>query len=104
MKNLKLNYDGCGINASGLPQVLAGSLRIFTAARHHKDNGGGFVLEDAERRRIGELMAAAPEMLALLRQGLTPKHPADNRGPCLCSGCEWNRAAMALIARAEGRA
>jgi hypothetical protein len=41
------------------------------------------------------------EILAHLKAGLSPEHLSDYRGPCLCSRCEWTRAAKALIAKTQ---
>jgi hypothetical protein len=57
---------------------------------------------DAEETRANaRLIAAAPDLLELLRRAPKTDHPADDRGPCLCSSCAWSRDALALIATVE---
>lgn len=49
------------------------------------------------------LIAAAPDLLALLKSApftLHPLNPNDSDGDCRCSGCEWVRAARAAVAKA----
>lgn len=50
------------------------------------------------------LIAAAPDMLAALQMTDLNLHPADNRGPCLCSQCAFRKAAKAAIAAATTEA
>ena len=54
-----MNYDGHGINRDD-------GTRILTWQRKHADNGGGYVVPDAEARKLGPVFAAAPELLAAL--------------------------------------
>lgn len=61
-------------------------------------------VSESEGNGNAHLIAAAPEMLEALKAAPKTNHPADNRGPCLCSSCEFSRRALGLIARAEGRA
>jgi hypothetical protein len=60
---MKLRYDGHGLNRADGPQ--AGE-RLITWQRAHAQSGGGYVATDAERRELGPLLAAAPDMLAAL--------------------------------------
>lgn len=46
---------------------------------------------------------AAPNLLAALKMSDLSLHAADYRGPCLCSQCEFRRAAASAIAEAEGK-
>ena len=90
MNKPELSYDGCGINSREHG-------RIFTAARHHKDNGGGFILDDKERERVGVLMASAPELLEALKDllAILPYYEHKDRAKV--------EAARQAIAKAEGR-
>lgn len=54
-KGERFTYDGCGINAEG-------GERLFTAARHPERDGGGYIQADEDRKRSGELLAAAGEL------------------------------------------
>jgi hypothetical protein len=49
------------------------------------------------------LLGSAPELLAALKTSDLSLHPADERGACLCSQCEFRQRAAAAIAKAEGR-
>ena len=53
----------------------------------------------AERDRLRESNA---ELRAALKLTPLDEHPADERGPCLCSQCAFRRAARAAIAKVEG--
>lgn len=57
---MNLTYDGHGINRNGE--------RIFTGAKQPILDGGGYVLDDVERDRIGLVLAAAQEMLLALKE------------------------------------
>lgn len=50
---------------------------------------------------IDRLKAEKAELLGALRSAPLTDHPADERGKCLCSWCEFSRAARAAIAKAE---
>ena len=102
MNKPELSYDGCGINSREHG-------RIFTAARHHKDNGGGFILDDKERERVGVLMASAPELLEALKEAVSfigLKHGWNDQSYQTTDGrVIWFCAdkARQAIAKAEGR-
>lgn len=88
------SFDGHGINN-------AKGERLFTCARHHKDNGGGYVLYDGDHKRIGALLASAPDLLAALAAGLHHWH-ADGRNFHKTEP-QWLAQARAAIAKATGQ-
>ncbi|HEU4343713.1 MAG TPA: hypothetical protein VFU31_19355 [Candidatus Binatia bacterium] len=49
------------------------------------------------------LYAAAPAMLKALLTAPLTEHPADDRGPCLCSQCQFSKAARRAIAKATDK-
>lgn len=58
----------------------------------------------ASMEHCADRLTAAPDLLDALKSAPKTAHPSDERGPCLCSSCEWSRNALALIAKAEGQA
>ena len=60
--------------------------------------------EAEETRANAALIANAPELLEALKSAPKTAHPSDERGPCLCSSCDWSRRTLELIARTEGKA
>lgn len=90
---------------------------VNTTYWHFTDRGGRFIVADEKSTIIAEcfgnspqdranmtLCAAAPDMLAVLKKTSLDLHVADERGPCLCSQCEFRSRAQIAIAKAEGRA
>ena len=92
-----MNYDGHGINRDD-------GTRILTWQRKHADDGGGYVVPDAEARKLGPVFAAAPDMRrALLTIGA--QHPVWNgdsmpKYDALVNG--WLKSARDAV-NAEGR-
>lgn len=62
-----------------------------------------YTIAEEEARANARLIAAAPELLAVLKMTSLDLHAADEQGQCLCSQCEFRRAAAMVIAKAEGR-
>lgn len=85
------HFDGHGINAGDQYAT-----RLLTFARHHVDDGGGYVLNSDGRRRVGETMARAFELCDALRELLeyTPK------GADIGDGWHYQRQAAAQRAAA----
>lgn len=50
-------------------------------------------------KQFQAVMPFASDMLTLLRQVPRDLHPADDRGPCLCSHCEFRSAVAKLLAQ-----
>ena len=50
-----------------------------------------------DREANARLIVAAPKLLEVLQMADLAEHKADVRGPCLCSQCEFRRAARAVI-------
>jgi hypothetical protein len=91
---MKLSYDGHGLNRADGPQ--AGE-RVITWQRTHASSGGGYVVSDAEARELGPLLAAAPDLLAMLEKALLRLDQEED-------GDAWTIAAQMrqLIASAKG--
>jgi hypothetical protein len=63
-------------------------------------DSNGLAASFSEQRANAALIAAAPEILEALKLSPLDLHKADERGACLCSQCEFRRAARAAIAKA----
>jgi hypothetical protein len=60
----------------------------------------------AKSRRDARLIAAAPDLLAVVNmipRGIHPPNPNDNGSPCICSQCELAMAAEKALKKVTGK-
>lgn len=78
----ELSFDGFGING---PDEYRTRIATF-------QKGAGKLIA-----KYGPMFAASPEMLRVLKMADIGLHPADERGPCLCSQCKFRKAVATVI-------
>ena len=78
-----------------------GNVALTNLARCNPEDAKLIVTAVNSHAALAAKAALVDELVEAMERAPRTEHPSDERGPCLCSSCEFTRKARALIARAK---